>query len=316
MKEDLKKKKKRNKILKRIFQLTLLLFLFAALAMAIYMAVASTRLMQKRQEQQEAASIAAASRAAEATRQTQATLPEESTGETTTEAETTTEEETSGFSFVDLFSPDLFDEEVTTEEETTISSTDYASLTELYANEKRIWMGDSRFVGLSNSVKTSSTDVFISKGAQSFDWFRDEGVPQLMQELNKDPERIVIINFGLNDCANNCAGWREYFAEDYVELINQLTVTYPNTRFCFASVGLIDGSYTSRSGQKMSAAQIGAFVDDFNTKMYVGCVAEYIDLCEYLIRDGYTTVDGVHFNAETNKKIYNYCVAKAGKYKK
>ncbi len=324
MNEESKKKKKIRKVLKRIMQFSLLFLLLAVLGVTVYAAIAAPRLMKKRaaeaaKRESEKASIeesraaAAASRSAEdLTRETDPPDPtRETQTEVPTESETESEtEDSDGFSIVDLFDPALF-EDPSDEEE----GSDYASLAAEYASEKRIWMGDSRFVGLSDSVPHSDNDVFISKGAMAYDWFSTEGLSQLMLELSKDPERIVIINFGLNDCANNSAGWKDYFVEDYVDTINRLMSLYPDTRFVFASVGLIDGDYKRGAGRgTLPKDQVCLYVDEFNYTMYSNCLAEYIDLSEYLVRDGYRTVDGVHYDAATNLKIYNYCVAKAGKY--
>ncbi len=309
---DKKSKKARKELIKkRVLQFSLLGLLLAVLVGTAYMAIAATRLMRRRYEAAaRQSSIAAASREAESYA-AERTSAESAAQESETETAETTAKATEAWSFIDLFNPDLFNDETEGN-----NPSDYAALAEDYAYEKRIWMGDSRFVGLSQAVSTQPNDVFISKGAMAYDWFSEEGIPQLMQELSKDPCRIVIINFGLNDCANNTAGWQEYFVEDYVNTINQLTAIYPETRFCFASVGLIDGDYNTGRGYKLAMSQVNLFVDEFNLQMYTDCLADYIDLSEYLVRDGYTTVDGVHFDRATNQKIYNYCVAKAGRYKK
>ena len=96
-------------------------------------------------------------------------------------------------------------------------------------------------------------------------------------------------------------------------LINQLILTYPDTKFCFASVGQVNGPYSASHGRKLPQDDVNLFVDMFNATMCAQCNAQYIDLSEFLARDGFATVDGVHFDAATNQKIYRYCVAKAGR---
>ncbi len=308
MNEEKKNRQKGKRVLKRLMQVLLLALLAVILGVVAYVAVAATRLMKIR-EQQAAnrayeASIAQSKQAAQAAAEA-STEPQET--ETTAEPTTESEEETSAFSFIDLFNPDLFREP---DEDTE----DLAALAEKYAAEKHIWMGDSRMVGMSR-VAAGPNDVYIAKGAMAYDWFSTEGLTQLMAELQADPKRIVVINFGVNDCANNCAGWREYFVEDYVETINQLTALYPETRFYFASVGLIDGDYKGKN-QMLPRDQVNLLIDQFNETMYSDCLAEYIDLSEYLIREGVVTADHVHYDSATYQKIYTYLVAKAGKYEK
>ena len=77
-----------------------------------------------------------------------------------------------------------------------------------------------------------------------------------------------------------------------------------------------DGRFLQECTMEEMAEFCAQYVDEFNNTMYTDCLAEYIDLSEYLVRDGYSTIDGVHFDSATSQKIYNYCVAKAGRYQK
>ncbi len=175
----------------------------------------------------------------------------------------------------------------------------------------RILIGDSRTVMLDAAVAINKSDIVIAKGAMSYDWFAEEAVPRLKMALDIDPNYAVVINMGVNDCANYTAGWREYFVNDYVDLINELCIQYPTTYFYFASVGHIRNYYPS-AGRYLSETAMNENIDIFNETMKNNCIAYYIDLCEYLDGDGYGWADNVHYNSECSQRIYNYIVEQVG----
>ena len=170
----------------------------------------------------------------------------------------------------------------------------------------RIMIGDSRTVYLSRFVTPDPGDIVIAKGAQYFSWFANEAVPSLRNILQSNPYYEVIINMGVNDCANNSLGWTVYFAEDYAAMIRSLQQEFPQTRFFFASVGHCDGLYSGNHAT-IEPEVVNEFVDLFNRYMREACPdIPYIDLCEYLDASGYKTLDGVHYDQATCQKIYDY----------
>lgn len=176
----------------------------------------------------------------------------------------------------------------------------------------RILIGDSRTVMLQRAVDPEPEDIFIAKGAMSYEWFAEEAVPRLRMALDIDPNYAVVINMGVNDCANFTAGWREYFVNDYVDLINKLCIQYPTTYFYFASIGHIRNFYPS-AGRFLSDTVVNETIDVFNSTMKNNCIAYYVDLCEYLEEDGYGWADNVHYNSECSKRIYDYVKEQVGK---
>ena len=88
--------------------------------------------------------------------------------------------------------------------------------------EKRIWIGDSRGVGIQRSVNYDpGTDTFICLGAQSYwPWFQNTALPQAKSILaGLDMERYsveLILMMSINDCANYAHGWIDYTAQNYI----------------------------------------------------------------------------------------------------
>ena len=170
---------------------------------------------------------------------------------------------------------------------------------------RRIWIGDSRMVGMQRSVAGQSTlDIFIAKGAMYFEWFRDTAVPELLPYLRTGEKLNVIIQMGVNDSANNTKGWTAYTVSDYIALINELAHTYPNARFYFMSVGRTVGNY--RGTTIVKPYQVNPQVNEFNARMQNDCYAIYLATGEYVYRNKLGYSDGVHYSTATNRLLYTY----------
>ena len=172
----------------------------------------------------------------------------------------------------------------------------------------RILIGDSRFAYWTlQRISLDPGDILIAKGGEYFTWFRDTAVPQLTGILDANPNYDVIINMGINDCANNIRGGTLYFTPDYIAIINDLYVRYPTTAFYFASIGPIraNGIYPSVYGN-IKADDLQLYIDIFNYAMRTQCMAEYIELGEFLYEGTPTFVDNVHYDAATDQVIYTF----------
>lgn len=170
---------------------------------------------------------------------------------------------------------------------------------------RRIWIGDSRMVGFQRAVQgTSSLDHFIAKGAMYFEWFRDTAVPEMRQYLSDGEPWNVIIEMGVNDCANNTKGWTAFTVSDYSALINRLTNEYPKVRFYFMSVGRTVGNY--RGTTIVKTYQVNPEINDFNARMQNDCYAIYLATGEYIYNNKLTYADGVHYSTATNQALYAY----------
>ena len=172
---------------------------------------------------------------------------------------------------------------------------------------RRIWIGDSRMVGLQRVMQGQSPlDVFIAKGAMYFEWFRDTAVPEMKNYVSDGEPWNVIIEMGVNDCANNTKGWSAFTVSDYIALINRLTNEYPNVRFYFMSVGRTVGNY--RGTTIVKTYQVNPEINDFNARMQNDCYAIYLAVGEYIYKNALTYSDGVHYSSATNQEIYRYVV--------
>ena len=96
---------------------------------------------------------------------------------------------------------------------------------------------------------------------------------------------------GVNDLNN---------ADSYVSYVNSNVDSWTSngSSVYFATVMPCNGSYS----------HLNEDISKFNTKIKNGLSnkVKIIDLNSYLVSDGYSTTDGLHYNKDTSNKIYNY----------
>ena len=152
-----------------------------------------------------------------------------------------------------------------------------------------IFVGDSRFVGMSTAVRFD--DLYIAQVAIGFDWFRDTAIAEI--DRAAVPGAKVVINMGVNDLEN---------AGRYAELINENMDrwTAAGLIIYYMSVNpVIDGkSYATNE-----------MVEKFNARMQENLDARvyWIDTYTPLTESGIQSPDGVHYRDETSRLIYEYC---------
>lgn len=152
-----------------------------------------------------------------------------------------------------------------------------------------IFVGDSRFVGMSTAVRFD--DLYIAQVAIGYDWFRDTAVPEV--DKAAVPGAKVVINMGVNDLEN---------VNRYAELINECMERWSAAGLTvyFMSVNpVIDGkSYATNE-----------MIEKFNARMQeiLDPRVQWIDTYTPLMESGIQSPDGVHYREETSRLIYEYC---------
>lgn len=69
-------------------------------------------------------------------------------------------------------------------------------------DELRIWVGDSRTLGMEQALDGATPDVFIGAAGEGYDWFAADGLPQLLSAMKAHPLSPIIFNLGVNDYDN------------------------------------------------------------------------------------------------------------------
>ncbi len=156
---------------------------------------------------------------------------------------------------------------------------------------KRFFIGDSRTVGMKNAV--GGSDFFSCSEGIGLNWFKEKGFSNIQGSLTKGS--AVIILLGVNDLTY-------VSASSYASYINYLYNAYGDkgVYFYFVSVNPTTGAYS----------YLDSDIKKFNNeiKQSLNSNIKYIDTYNYLVKSGYSSSDGLHYDADTYKKIYNYII--------
>ncbi len=149
-----------------------------------------------------------------------------------------------------------------------------------------IFVGDSRFVNMNTACGISKSDnlFMVAKIGEGYSWFKNTALQQIKRitasGLFKNWK--VIICLGIND----------------LEDISKYTAKYEELKddydLILVSVNPVD-HYSNLSNQK---------IENFNASL-MELDIPYIDTFTILCETGYSTADGLHYNTDTSKKIYN-----------
>ncbi len=152
---------------------------------------------------------------------------------------------------------------------------------------KCVFIGDSRFVGMNNAVSMDDNYECIAKVGAGYDWLISTAIPALEELVSSDTEVdecVIVLGLGVNDTYN---------IDEYIDAYNELLSEY--TVYVVSVNPVEEGSEFVSNGQ----------IRSFNDKL-LELDIDYIDCYSYLIDTGFETVDGVHYTADTYKKIYYY----------
>lgn len=178
---------------------------------------------------------------------------------------------------------------------------------DLVLYNKVIFVGDSRTVHTSRYVDDERID-FVALSGQGLYWFkRDGGGKDQLMDLLATPEyttplpKAIVFNLGVNDLENQ-ASYISYMKDLALKLINQNCTLY------YMSVNPVNNQVLAPQYLPRPASQIKAF----NTaiRQQLGGYFTYIDSYNYLIKSSYNTIDGLHFDTATYKKIFDFALDK------
>lgn len=157
-----------------------------------------------------------------------------------------------------------------------------------------ILIGDSRFVGMNMAVDVGSDEnrFLVAKNGAGYDFLVNTALPQAAR-IEKQHPRIeswtYIINLGVNDLQY---AWK--YSMTYRELLKSKNLV-------IQSVNPMDYSVSPPTSQKD--------IEAFNERMKMIEGIEYLDTYQLLMKNGFSTTDGVHYTAETYSYIYR-CIEK------
>ena len=187
-----------------------------------------------------------------------------------------------------------------------------------------IFVGDSRTVGMSNTLKKQmSSSVlrgvsFVAEAGQGLGWLKSEGYSLLLKEIEKSKSTkpiAVVFNLGVNSLSS---------VNSYVSYMESIapTLKSKNCKLFYMSVNPVNNTLIIKE-KGQSASRPEALVREFNNKIRTELAADYtyIDTYSILMKKGYgtwksytgsdataTVDDGLHYTVKTYKRIYYYCI--------
>ena len=157
------------------------------------------------------------------------------------------------------------------------------------------FLGDSRTVGMDSAVSLSDMDdVFVvAECGMGYDWMIETGLPEVQDIMKDHPEYEewkLITNLGINDV---CCSAGNYM-EAYEELLDDITIYVVSVNPC-------KGTYKD----------LNRYVVAFNKELKDSGFT-YIDTWSVLNEEGFDSRDGLHYDKETYKLIFNIIAEETG----
>ena len=151
-----------------------------------------------------------------------------------------------------------------------------------------IFVGDSRFVQMQNSVGENPC-TWIAESAKGYKWLNENAVARIDNCVGKGSK--ILINLGVNDTGN---------LQNYLTLVNAKAEewTSKGASVYYSSVNPVwENPYVTEEQ-----------VEYFNTQLQNGLSdnVHWIDSHSYLNSIGYKLVDGLHFSSDTYQNLYAY----------
>ncbi len=148
-----------------------------------------------------------------------------------------------------------------------------------------IFVGDSRFVHMNDVCKISDTEnlFMVAKVGEGYSWFTQTAMQQIKRIISTGlySKWKIIICLGVNDL-----GDLSKYVQKYEQLKNDYDISLVSVN-PITSYGSLDNKQIDRFNNGIKDLGI-----------------PYIDTYRLLMVTGFTTTDGLHYNAETSDKIF------------
>ncbi len=165
-----------------------------------------------------------------------------------------------------------------------------------YAENQVIIVGDSRCVGMKSVV--GGTAAWYAQENMGLTWLQDTVWKKTWKKLKKlDVKgKVVVFNLGVNDLGN---------ASSYVTTMNTYgaKIKEKGGSVYFMTVNPVDETLEKEKGYSVKNSSIVTF----NQTLASGLSSDFgiISTYDYLVDNGFETVDGVHYKSTTYNTIYS-----------
>lgn len=167
-------------------------------------------------------------------------------------------------------------------------------------NNYTMFVGDSRTVGMCSSVSVGDNAKCIAENGKGIYWLKSTGIPSIKENLSTHSNANVVINLGVNDLGNKDANGVTALAKDYITAFQEITNAYPSAKLVIVSVGKVDNAVRP----DISNESINLFNSTLKNAASNSLIGSNTSFCD-VSTVNYVITDGVHYDSETYKSIYN-----------
>ena len=165
--------------------------------------------------------------------------------------------------------------------------------------DSTIFIGDSRTVIMCGYVDLAEgEDCEIALSGSEIIWFEETAIPALKAKLADNPKVNVVIMMGTNDVLMG-----DERRSTYASLYNDLISQYKDTNFVIVSVTQVDDGIIAVSRKSLFNSDIREFNDAIKSGLNDKSV--YCDVYSDIDGKVVTASDGIHYEEETSKLIYD-----------
>lgn len=148
-------------------------------------------------------------------------------------------------------------------------------------------IGDSRTVFLQEYCGDSGL-IWICKSGMGYSWLETTAVKEVQAQMRGNDD--IYIWLGVNDVHN---------VSQYISFLNEKTAEWKKNgvNVYVLAVGPVENDpYTTNEE-----------IEEFNRLMKAGIKGvKYLDLYSYLKKEGFSTIDGIHYDYNTCMKVFQY----------
>lgn len=171
-----------------------------------------------------------------------------------------------------------------------------------------IFVGDSRTLGCRDAIyKTERDDdcIFVGKVGEGCAWFMEEGIFMMEQAIKENPGLPVVLNFGVNDPDQ---------ISQYQNAYTYMMELFPDTDFYFLSVNPVEEDKMEEMELNVELIN-NETVSLLNKAVQSSWPEKYIDSWTMLRKNGFETVDGIHYTEECYLTIHDFVVKELSRMK-
>lgn len=158
-----------------------------------------------------------------------------------------------------------------------------------------IFVGDSRTEGMRDAIGEDDKKKFICKVGEGLAWLKNTAYKQLKEMCDKYPDYYVVFNFGINDLG----------VDNYISYYKNTIEKNIKNKIIHMSVNPIDQAKAKSAGYTDITNDL---IKSFNIKYKEYAGNSYLNTFNYLLKEGFNASDGIHYDNNTYKKLYNKVV--------